>query len=128
MEEEKEAVVLIVHSEGQLRDLLSRVLENDFTCVTASGVQEAKGLVSGVACDVVLTDLPMADEDGVEFAAFIHENFPETVVIGVTSENDYDSSPLGLFDCLRKPIDIARIRAAVTRGVAYRNCKRDMDG
>jgi DNA-binding NtrC family response regulator len=127
MQDEKEAVVLIVHSGGQLRDLLSRVLESDFACVTASGVREAKEILSGVSCAIAVTILPMADEDGVELSSFIHESYPETVVIGLTGERISHPSHYGLFDCLREPLEITQVRAAVRRGVAYRNCRRRME-
>jgi DNA-binding NtrC family response regulator len=127
MQDEREAVVLIVHSEGQVRDLLSRVLESEFRCVTASGVRDAKRILGGLSCDLVLTVLQMADEDGVELSSFIHENYPDTVVIGVTGERIRHPSHYGLFDCLREPLEITQIRAAVRRGVAYRNCRGTME-
>ena len=59
--------VLIVDDEVRSQESLRRTLEEDFQVFTASGAAEARAILEGQTCEIVLTDQRMPGVSGVEF-------------------------------------------------------------
>jgi response regulator RpfG family c-di-GMP phosphodiesterase len=120
----KTASVLVVDDESPIRDLMSRWLESGgYRVARASGADEALGVMESAPPAVALCDIRMPGHDGLWLAERIRHDYPETAVIMATAlaEHSDDAARLGdgVVDYLTKPLDRARLRDAVVRGVAW---------
>lgn len=66
---EAAAHILVVDDDGKLRKLLARYLtENGFVVATASDAADARGKLASAAFDLIILDLMMPGESGLDFA------------------------------------------------------------
>ncbi len=123
--------LLIVDDEQQIRKVLPAFLtQHDYTCDTASGVQEAVSLLKTNDYDIVITDknMPAGNggmEGGLELIRYIKEHDPSTVVILMTGyatlESTISAMRLGAFDYIVKPFELADMTAKINRIREYQN-------
>lgn len=80
---------------------------------------------------LVFTDLRMADVDGFDVMRFIHDNYPNTLLIIITghasTESAIEAVHYHAFDYITKPFDIEHLRQAVTRAFDYIEAKRQRE-
>lgn len=76
--------VLIVDDEPKIRELLRRWLSRDYECFLASNTTTAWQTLQHSAIDVVLLDVRMPGESGIEFLPKIRAAFPDLEVILLT--------------------------------------------
>jgi CheY-like chemotaxis protein len=104
--------VLIVEDSCDLRHLYARVLRRaGFRVYEASNGREALARLSGIAPDVILTDIMMPELDGIELIRRLRSR-PATAAIPIvlmtaaaTEEAKQDARQLGVADILEKPVD-----------------------
>lgn len=102
--------VLVVDDDAQVRSIVRRFLEPEgYEIAEAESVEAAKEKLGAERFDVVLTDLTMAGSlDGIDLAALVHREFPETETILMTGFPDIQASiraiRAGVLDFLIKPI------------------------
>jgi len=109
--------ILIVDDEARvlliLHDTLQR-LGNSFEVVTAQSGSEALKKARKEAFDLVITDLRMPGMDGVELTRALKAIHPDIRVVWITAYGCHkasaDSTRLGVFRCLDKPLEIKQIR------------------
>ena len=109
--------ILIIDDEARvlliLHDTLKR-LGNGFEIVTAQSSFEALKRIREEIFDLVITDLRMPGMDGIELTRVLKAICPTTTVIWITAYGCHnvsdDSSELGVFRCLDKPLEIKQIR------------------
>ncbi len=114
-------ILLVDDEEDFVRTLSERLNLRDLASETAFNGQQALNFVDSKAPDVMILDLKMPGIDGMEVLRRVKNNFPDIQVIILTGHgNDLDEAEarrLGVFDYLKKPIDIEllvdRIRLAV---------------
>jgi response regulator RpfG family c-di-GMP phosphodiesterase len=83
------ANILIVDDEFQVRDILKRTLEkHGHNCTLAADASEARNFLNKQAFDLVLCDVTMPGESGVDLAKYIGSEFENTSVIMVTAVED----------------------------------------
>jgi len=83
------ANILIVDDEFQVRDILKRTLvKSGHSCVLAADASEARNCLNNQAVDLVLCDVSMPGESGVDLARYIGAEFKNTAVIMVTAVED----------------------------------------
>ena len=85
----KEAVqmknILVVDDEKSIRKLLSRYLkEADYNCWTARDVVQAKQILQLNPIDLVLSDINMPGESGIDLTRYIKDEFPEIGIVIVS--------------------------------------------
>ena len=81
--------MLIVDDEAPVRRLLSRLLgRNGNQCILAGDAREARVCMSEQDFDLILCDVNMPGESGIDFIRYALAEHPETVVIMVTGEDD----------------------------------------
>jgi DNA-binding NarL/FixJ family response regulator len=83
--------VLIVDDHSTFADLLSLALDSqdDFECVgTASNVDEAVAMARRTRPDLVVMDIQLGRESGLEAARTIHAADPEVVIVVVSAHRD----------------------------------------
>ena len=117
----KDIRILLVDDEEEFVQALAERLQlRDLSSRTAFSGEEALRFVDGAAPDIMVLDLKMPGTSGLEVLRLVRKRYPTVQVIVLTGHgNDLDEAEaraLGVFDYLRKPVDIealvARIRAA----------------
>ncbi|MCU0225030.1 MAG: sigma-54 dependent transcriptional regulator [Acidobacteria bacterium] len=119
------AQVLVVDDEPGIREMLRAVLRTDghFVRVAASG-EEALGVLSREAVDLLVTDLSMPEMDGVELLRRACQVSPETPAIVVTAfgskETAIEAMRHGAVNYLEKPFDVEEMRLHVRNALSTR--------
>lgn len=114
-------ILLVDDEEDFVRTLSERLNLRDLASETAFNGRQALDFVDSKAPDIMILDLKMPGIDGMEVLRRVRKNFPDIQVIILTGHgNDLDEAEarrLGVFDYLKKPVDIEllveRIRVAV---------------
>ncbi|MBK7644009.1 MAG: sigma-54-dependent Fis family transcriptional regulator [Planctomycetes bacterium] len=122
--------VLIVDDNESHAEALADGLELDgHSCTLAHSGREGVLKLSEQLFDVVLTDLVMPDLSGIEVLKRARSEQPDAVVILITgkgSERDaVEAFRDGATDYLTKPVDIAELRARLSRAVENARLRRD---
>jgi two-component system, NtrC family, response regulator HydG len=131
--------VLIVDDDRSHAEAVAEVLDRvgDKCTVATSGTAGAR-LIERDEFDVVLTDLRMADLDGLAIVRKVRQEQPDAEVIVITGQGDVptavEAMKLGALHYLQKPINMAELRAIVQRaaertrlGRANRDLRRQLD-
>src|SRR5688500_4016451 len=117
---ERQRQILIVDDEDGVRAALARALRGAGYVVTAvSSVHEAKNQLTNTAFDLVISDLHMPIEGGMELLQSIRESDPELPVILITgaptTESAVGALQLKATGYFTKPIDPPRLLAELNR-------------
>jgi DNA-binding NtrC family response regulator len=112
--------ILVVDDEAATRRLLGRLLQRDGWRVTlASGGQQALSTLRRESFDVVLTDLVMADLDGLELLTQAKRLDPSTEVVLMTGHASVDTAidaiRRGAFHYVQKPLNPDEVRTLLRR-------------
>lgn len=116
--------ILLVDDDNRIRDLLARLLkENSYRVSSAANAAEARKCLSGLEFDLIVLDVMMPGETGVEFAQSLREtNQVPILMLTARSEAEDRISGLeaGVDDYLAKPFEpkelLLRIAAILRRG------------
>ena len=122
---ESEPTVLVVDDEANIRLLLEAELEDaGFEVHTASSVQNAMDLLSSIAVDIVLTDMKMPGQGGLDLCGWVQSKQLCTDVILMTgyssSESAAEALRRGAADYLFKPFEPLSLVVDSVRRVADR--------
>lgn len=86
MRETNSSKILIVDDEKTVLTLLTRFLEQEgYQCFTANSVAIAKELLSQTPIDLLLTDLQMPGESGLDLIKFTKIHYPEVCRVMITA-------------------------------------------
>ncbi len=116
------ARILVIDDEETVLISIQGVLELDGyqVAATTSGVH-ALELAQRQFFDLVLTDLRLADIDGLELLSDLQRISPESVTITLTGYASLDTALTalrqGAYDYLIKPCDVLQLRTSVQRGL-----------
>ena len=91
---------------------------------SANGVDEAKKILESHEADVVLCDIEMAGENGLDLIQWINTEHPCTVCIFLTCHSDFAYAQravaLDVFNYLLKPIDYRELSGILKKALARR--------
>jgi len=109
-----------VDDDRVFREELSKLLEEDGQEVVASpSVAKALAELESRDFEVVLTDLKMPRQGGLDLLGEVRHRWPRTLVIVVTGfasvETAVESMKMGAFDYVRKPFEIREIHRVLER-------------
>src|SRR4051794_4263765 len=108
-----QSTILIVDDEKHTRDGLRSSLEDDFDVYVAASIQEALNVMGAEHVDLVLTDLRLAGEDGMQFIDKLLALSQPPIVIMMTAYGSVDAAveamKRGAYDFIAKPINIDRL-------------------
>ncbi|MEO8620594.1 MAG: response regulator [bacterium] len=117
------ASILVVDDSAAFRDVIRRMLAkvgHDVT-TTSDGQEAIRLLANGPLPDLVITDLIMPNQEGIETIIIIRERFPTVKIVAMSGGGqvgalDYLSSAMamGAHQTLSKPFSIDGLRSAVT--------------
>ena len=114
--------ILIVDDELGPRQALNMLLKETYSVTIAPDVAAAREILSVENFDVVITDLRMPRESGIELLRFTHAHHRDVQVIILTGYGELDTAvkavELGAFAYLEKPFDTNEMLGYVERAVA----------
>jgi two-component system, NtrC family, response regulator PilR len=110
--------ILVVDDEADIRELLSMTLiRMGLEPHCAASVFEALSLLKSNTFELCLTDMRLADGDGLSIVEHITKNHPSLPVAVITAhgsaENAVAALKAGAFDYLGKPVSLDQLRALV---------------
>ncbi|MEX0600399.1 MAG: sigma-54 dependent transcriptional regulator [Rhodothermales bacterium] len=117
--------ILVVDDEPSIRRTLREILEyEDFEVDEAVDGEEALDKMRANQYDVVMLDVKMPKQDGMEVLETVRDEIPDLPVIMIsghgTIETAVEATKLGAFDFIEKPPDLNRmlvtVRNAMDRG------------
>lgn len=77
--------VLIIDDEKPIRDMLREMLASeDFEIREASDGRKGMDLIRDSACDLVITDLHMPGQEGLETIQQLHQEYPQVKIIAIS--------------------------------------------
>lgn len=117
------ANILVIDDDGAVRRLVRRVLElGGHTVVEAGDGAEGMKMYHAHVVDVVITDLYMPDQDGIETIQLLRDEAPDCRILAISGGASVgaegslrDAQMLGADDVLAKPFDHAQLLDAVER-------------
>ncbi len=117
--------VLIIDDEDHIRDLLKEMLEmSGYNCTAASNALEARNLFSEKAFELVLCDISMPGESGLDFVQYIGSEFPDTATVMITALDDpliaEHALKMGVYDYITKPFELNGILISVANALRRR--------
>lgn len=117
--------LLIVDDDEEMRDLLRKVLEKEGYHVSVAGDgREALAVLARGTFDLVVTDMLMPHDGGLELLENLHRIHPTLPVIIVTAFGDWHSYTraleLGAAAFISKPLRMSELIAAVHNALAGR--------
>jgi putative nucleotidyltransferase with HDIG domain len=121
--------ILVVDDEEAIREIVCAILAAaGYSCKqAASGLEALATLDSGDVFELMLSDLMMADLDGIGLLERTKEKFPDMPVVMVTAVHDISVALAairnGAYDYLLKPFEREQLLNAVGRALENRRLK-----
>jgi putative nucleotidyltransferase with HDIG domain len=123
--------ILVVDDEEPIREIVSALLTAaKYQCrQAASGLEALAILDSGEEFDLMLSDLIMAELDGIGLLERTKERYPDMPVVMVTAVNDISVALAairnGAYDYLLKPFEREQLLVTVSRALENRRLKTE---
>lgn len=115
--------ILVVEDDPIQREAYCRLFSSHYECVPADSAEQARGIVSARSMDVVLTDVMLPDDEGLEWLghpALVESRTPVIVLTGSpTLETALRGLNLGVVDFLLKPVSSDDLMVAVARAMNW---------
>ena len=123
--------ILIIDDESFIRENVERILgENGYKVLGASNGKSALELVTDEDPDLVLLDLNLGPENGIELLKSLKKIDPELLVIVITGfgsvESAVDALKLGAFHYMKKPFKADTLRVIVKLALQTQILKREV--
>jgi putative nucleotidyltransferase with HDIG domain len=121
--------ILVVDDEEPIREIVCSMLTTaHYKCTQASsGMKALEVLGTGAEFELMLSDLMMADLDGIGLLERTKERFPDMPVVMVTAVHDISIALSairnGAYDYLLKPFEREQLLATVRRALENRRLK-----
>ena len=114
--------ILVIDDDEKIGKMLKRILENEgYSCEQATSVSDARRQIQGHHFGLILCDIRMPDESGIEFIKQDLSKYPDTAFIMITGVDDLSVAELclelGAYDYIRKPIDKNRLLIGVSNAL-----------
>jgi DNA-binding NarL/FixJ family response regulator len=117
--------ILVVDDEASVRSLLSRILEKDgYQCTTVSDVRKARTSLKETHFDLLLSDIKMPGESGLDLIRSVKTDYPDMAVVMVTVIDDQETAKaaleMGIYGYIIKPFDENQILISVANALRRR--------
>lgn len=115
--------ILVVDDEPEMLESFKKILEHkgNFAVTTESDKNSAIELVSNKKFDLILTDLMLKNESGMDILRAALNRFPDTPVIMIsgygTIENSVEAVKEGAFDFIEKPFTASGLFEVIERAL-----------
>jgi DNA-binding NarL/FixJ family response regulator len=114
--------ILVVDDEASVRSLLRRILENNgYHCIMAADVGEARTCMKEKDFDLILSDINMPGESGLDLIRDIKDKYPDVAVVVVSVIDDQNTAKvaleMGIYGYIIKPFDENQILISVANAL-----------
>jgi DNA-binding NtrC family response regulator len=125
--------ILIIDDEAFIRENVERILSEDgYAVLGAAGGAEALEMVADELPDLVLLDLNLGVENGIDVLKALKGIDPELLVIMITGfgsvESAVDALKLGAYHYMKKPFKADALRVIVKLALQTQTLKREVRG
>jgi DNA-binding NtrC family response regulator len=122
--------VLIVDDEANIRNALAKLLaKSGYSVKSAANVAEGLAMLESNAFDIVLTDLRMAGDGGLELLREVKRRDSRVEVIVMTAygtvETAVQAMKEGAYDYIEKPVNVDRLPLLLQRALERRSLAED---
>jgi PAS domain S-box-containing protein len=119
------ADILIIDDDKNIRAFLGRLLKRTgYTFTEAASAEEAREMLKKQAFELVLCDIIMPGESGLDFARFALSEYPQTAAVMITGQDDPESAKnaidIGAYDYITKPFERERVTFSVANALKRR--------
>jgi DNA-binding NtrC family response regulator len=118
---DKKPNLLVVDDEKNTREALRRVLEDSFEVFTTADVKGVSHLLQSESLDVVLSDLRLGNESGIQVVDLCRKAQPPIPCVVMTAygsvETAVEAMQKGAYDYVTKPLDLDRVEILLRRAV-----------
>ncbi len=116
--------LLIVDDEKHTRDGLRRLLENDYDVYVAGDIASAMNVLEREHVDLLLTDLRLAGEDGMQLIDRALKMPDPPICIMMTAYGSVDTAveamKRGAYDFVTKPLNLDKVELLISRALRDR--------
>ena len=117
--------ILVVDDEDSIRHLLGRLLKmNKYGCTLAANADEARKVLLNQNIDLILCDVKMPGESGVDFIRFVNAKYPNIAVLMVTAIDDPDVAKealkIGVYGYMIKPFKTSEVLINIANALRRR--------
>ena len=123
------ATLLIVDDEKSTRDGLRMALEDHFDCYVASGIKEAMLILKSEPIDLLLTDLRLSGESGMDLLDKTLTLPHPPVAIMMTAYGSVDTAVeamrRGAWNFVTKPLNLDEVELLLKRALNNRSLEKD---
>ena len=123
--------LLIVDDEKNTRDGLRVALEDHFEVYVAGDIAGAMATLEADPADVLITDLRLGGEDGMELLEKVMKTPKPPICIMMTAYGSVDTAveamKRGAYDFVTKPVNIDRLELLIQRALRERETRKEND-
>lgn len=113
--------LLVVDDEKNTREALRRAFEDAFEVFVAANLDGSKNLMKSEPMDVVLTDLRLGNESGLDVLKLCQRQNPQPPCVVMTAygsvESAVEAMRQGAYDYVTKPLDLEHAQLLLQRAV-----------
>src|SRR5213595_3971421 len=122
-------IILIVDDEKHTRDGLRRLLENDYDVYVAGDIASAMNVLEREHVDLVLTDLRLGGEDGMQLIDRALKMPQPAICIMMTAYGSVDTAveamKRGAYDFVTKPLNLDKVEMLIARALQSRRMEQE---
>ncbi|MBO7223928.1 MAG: sigma-54-dependent Fis family transcriptional regulator [Kiritimatiellae bacterium] len=119
----KQHKILIVDDEKNTRDGLRRALSREYDVFTAESAAAALRILEEEHIDLMLSDVRMPGEDGIELLKQVRSKYPNTTCVLLTAygsvETAVEAMKQGAHDFLTKPVNLDHLDMLIARTLQH---------
>jgi response regulator RpfG family c-di-GMP phosphodiesterase len=117
--------ILIVDDDETIREMIGGFLERkEYTCILAADVAEARDCFEKQNCELILCDITMPGESGLDFIRDFLPGHQDVAIIMLTGIDDPlvagEAIEIGAYDYIIKPFDFKRLLNTVVSALRRR--------
>src|SRR5437764_3943755 len=116
--------ILVVDDEKHTRDGLRRLLENDYDVYVSGDIAGAMSVLDRERVDLVLTDLRLGPDDGMQLIERVLKMPDPPVCIMMTAYGSVDTAveamKRGAYDFVTKPLNLDKVEMLISRALRDR--------
>lgn len=125
----KNVKILVVDDDEALRNTIASLFRNEYTVCTATSGNAALSLIQSQPVDIVISDVNMADGNGIELLQWLRARHPSTpgvvLVTGYAHVTSEEALDMGAFRVIFKPFSRDSLIAAIEDYVVLRGLLND---
>jgi len=124
--------VLIIDDEQNIRRTLKDILEDEgYAVFSEARGKDGLGILAEEPVDLVLLDIKLTEENGLDVLRALKEKHPEVEVVMIsghgTIEMAVEATKLGAYDFLEKPLSLERVKLTAARALEKKMLARKLE-